>query len=114
MTHADEADFAPQVEAWLVDTFGDDAVESGKWLSRTTCYADFWVDTGVVILAIEVENDAGSIRDGVGQALEYAQNDPRAVPVVITPVGHADDDQADALRNVCPIIEYDPDGDGDD
>lgn len=101
-----EAEFHDRVVTpRLQSRFGADAVEHEQYLEETTAYADYWVDLGVVILAIEVENDADSVRSGVAQALEYAQNDDRAVPLVITVEGHVDAAQADQLRDICPIIE---------
>jgi len=89
----------------LRDRFGADAVEHEKYLDGTGAFADYWVDLDVVVLAVEVENDADAVRSGVAQALEYAQNDDRAVPVVITPEGRVEQAQADQLRDVCPIVE---------
>jgi len=101
-----EAEFHDRVVGpRLQSLFGADAVEHEKYLDGTSAYADYWVNLGVVILAIEVENDADSVRSGVAQALEYAQNDDRAVAVVITPEGHVEQAQADQLRDICPIIE---------
>jgi hypothetical protein len=106
VTHISEAEFCTEyVEPLLSKHFGEDSWERTKWLDRTGCYADYWVDLGVFIAAIEVENDADSIRNGVGQAIEYAQNHPRAVPMVLTPEGHVETAQVEALRPVCPIIE---------
>jgi len=89
----------------LRELFGVDAVEHEKYLDGTTAFADYWVDLGVVVLAIEVKNDADAVRSGVAQALEYAQNDDRAVPVVVTPEGQVEQAQADQLRDICPIVE---------
>lgn len=106
MSHISEYEFHKEyVEPLLFDQFGEENVEHEKWLPITTAFADFWVDTGLVILAIEVENDRRSIRSGVAQAQEYALNDSRAVPVVITPEDHLMQDQVEALRSICPIIE---------
>jgi len=101
-----EATFADRVVTPRLETlFGSDAVEHERYLDGTGGYADYWVDLGVVTLAIEVENDADSVRSGVAQALEYAQNDDRALPAVITPEGCVDEAQADQLRDICPIVE---------
>lgn len=105
MTHVSEAHFTHHVDRYLRALFGDGTVERQKWLPGTTAYADFWVDLGIVVLAIEVENDADSVRNGVAQAFEYAANDPRAVPVVLVPSGHVEAAQVDALRAYCPIVE---------
>ena len=91
----------PRLEA----LFGVDAVEHEKYLGTTGSFADYWVDLDLFVLAIEVENDADSVRSGVAQALEYAQNDDRALPAVITPEGCVDEAQADQLRDICPIVE---------
>lgn len=106
MTHITEAEFSEEyVRPLLEQHFGGEAIEEQKYLSQTTCFCDYWVDLGLFIAAIEVENDAYSIRSGMGQAIEYAQNDPRAVPILITPEGHVEEAQVEALRPVCPIIE---------
>lgn len=106
MTHMSEEEFCDaHVEPLLNEYFGEENVESQKYLSQTTCFCDYWIDLGLFIAAIEVENDAYSIRSGMGQAIEYAQNHPRAVPMVVTPMGHVDKAQVEELRTVCPIIE---------
>jgi len=106
MTHLSEKEFSEQyVRPLLEEHFGEEAIEEQKYLSQTTCYCDYWVDLGLFIAAIEEKNDAYSIKSGMGQAIEYAQNHPRAVPMVITPEGHVDKAQVEALRAVCPIIE---------
>jgi len=109
-----EAEFRDSVVSpRLQSLFGAEAVEDEKYLDGTGAYADYWVDLDVVILAIEVENDADSVRSGVAQALEYAQNDDRALPALITPEGHVEQAQADQLRDICPIIEL-PTADADE
>lgn len=111
MTHESEREYADAVEEHLVDLFGRRAVDREHYVSDTGAFADFWVDLGVVILAVEVENDEDSVRPGVAQALEYALNDPRAVPVVVTPPGHVEDAQVQAMRAICPIVELPAGGD---
>lgn len=109
MTHLSEAAFVESLQERFERQFGADAIEREYWCDDTGCFADFWVDVGDLILAIEVENDEDSVRSGVAQALEYAANDPRAVPVVYVPAGHVERAQVQALRSVCPIVEVDVD-----
>jgi len=103
----EDAFAADVVGPLLREEFGADAVERERYLETTGSFADYWVDTGLVTLAIEVENDADAIRDGVAQALTYAQHDVRALPVVITPTGAVDRDEVALLRTICPVIELD-------
>lgn len=110
MSDLSEAAFVEQLWQRFERQFDPVGIEHEKWLDETGCYADFWIEAGDLVLAVEVENDADSVRDGVAQALEYAGNHPRAVPVVYVPRGHVEQAQVQALRAWCPIVEVGLDG----
>lgn len=107
MTHEAERPFHDRAVAALEGQYGTDAVETDRYLSATGRYCDIWVSVGPVALAIEVENDWEAAITGVGQALLYAQHDPRAVPVVVLPPGHVESPEHELLARYLPIVEYD-------
>lgn len=102
MTHISESEFEERyVEPYLEREFpGGDVVGKNKWVDGTGGYPDYWLDFGDMVFAIEVENDADSIRDGCGQAQEYAShlNHPNAVPVLLTPEGHSEQTTVETFR----------------
>ena len=96
------------VEPHLVKNHGAENVEHEKYLSYPDGgygFADFWVQAGDVIHAIEVENDAGSIDQGFKQANKYAMTHDRAVPVVYIPADHTQNSLVRQWRTRIPIIE---------
>lgn len=108
MTHVDENAFQMAVKEHLVEQHGKENVVHEPTIrlpDGSVRYPDFWVHVGDVRLAIEVENDAGSIRAGTAQAREYAKSDPRAVPVVYVPESHTQNAAVDFWRDEMPIIE---------
>lgn len=108
MTHEAESTFEDDVERYLYDEFGESAewIDDNVWLPGTSGYADFWVEFSDMAYAIEVENDADSIRPGCAQAMEYAspKNHYNAVPVVIVPEGHNEAAVTETFRGYGVII----------
>lgn len=120
MTHLPETEFAESyVKPWLEDRFGEDNVLAEVRLdgddSRVECHydtdrrADFIVHGPVSTWAIEAENDAEAIYEGVTQALLYAQHHPEWRPCVVTPPGHLDEPEASLLEPFVRIAELPPD-----
>lgn len=99
MTHEDERPFHDRVVEWLRGEYGEDAVETDKYLKETGRYADVWVEAPLGPLAIEVENDFEAVLKGVGQTLLYASHDEHgAEAYVVVPPGHVEQPEADLLR----------------
>lgn len=111
MSDLREPAFADYVEEYLVDEYGRDAVtrEAYLYVRREGArdyvgFVDFLVDGPLTTWAIEVENDADRkhVRQGVGQAVEYAavggeKYGERWTPAVIIPDHH---DDSPALADV--------------
>lgn len=98
MTHLSERAFTDVVEAWFRAEYGDSQVEREVYQPGPYWFVDLVVDTGPVNLFVEVENDAASIRDGVGQALGYAASQPHSVPLLVVPMGHVEMPDVQRLR----------------
>lgn len=94
-----EASFEDYVEELLIDEYGADNVERQYYLDKSERYADFLVfdESNNRIEGWELENTAGSVISGSGQAIYYAQeammefpDSGTAVPVLCVPDGHID------------------------
>lgn len=109
MTHESEDTFADHVEELLIQYYGEENVDRNHYLEETYRFADFWVDTGLVILAIEVENDFDSVLKGISQAYLYAAHDKRALPLVVVPKDHVENPEIEMLREKAPILELEED-----
>lgn len=107
MTHESERTYHERVREYLVEQYGEENVESTKYLDETGRFADFWVEGPVVTLAVEVENDWEAVSKGIGQATLYSAHDDDAVPVVIVPPGHVEYPEVEMLRERIAIIELD-------
>lgn len=105
MTHEDEHNIQEEVRGILEGEFGEDNVEEEKYLPETGRFVDFYVETALIDMAIEVENDFESVVTGVGQTLLYAQHELGAVPMVVIPEGHDEQPETDLLRREVAIIE---------
>ena len=99
--HTSERNFEDYVEELLIEEYGEENVSRQHQFSNQR-YADFLVfDYGNDrMLAYELENDSGSLVNGVGQAMIYAQSAledfPRrgsAIPVLCFPAGHIDEEE---------------------
>lgn len=114
MGHIDEDKFAEDFAlSWLRGHFPNGTLRREEWLGDddkpfvdypTEGYADAWVtpDTTrkidpAVYLAVEIGND-DTVRDECAQAVEYASVHDRAVPYVIIPANHADENAVEAFR----------------
>lgn len=107
LTHEDERPFHDRVVSYLEDKYGEDNVETDKYLPDPYRFCDIWVDGPLFPYAIEVENDFEAAIEGVGQALIYAAEEQNAVPVVVLPPGHVDKPEVDSLRRQVSIVELD-------
>lgn len=97
--HTPEGDFEPEVAEWFERRYGEDAVRRQVWLGGYRWFCDVVVECGWCTLYVEVENDAGSVRPGFGQAAGYAGTDPNeGLHLVVVPAGHTDEARLDALR----------------
>lgn len=105
MVHESEKSFHDKVHEYLIDAYGENNVTSKVYLEESYRFADFWVHTPIVDLAIEVENDFNAVIRGVGQAFLYAAHSKNAVPVVIVPKGHIEQPEVDMLRQRITITE---------
>lgn len=104
MTHKPESDVEPAVAEWFEERHGADAVERQVYLEEPRWYCDIVVDLGAVVLYIEVENDAASVRDGLAQALGYAATDDAGLGMVVTPADHADETRVELLRRTTSAV----------
>lgn len=102
MTHVYEDEFHRLAYEWLRNSYGEDYVHSQAYLSyhddgqENVVFPDFVVEDDLTTWAIEAERSADKVREGVGQAQEYAaavrQSDRFESPVtpcVIVPAGHS-------------------------
>jgi len=107
MAHISEEEFQCRLEEFFRDEYRGMAVsiERQKWLSGISGYADFWIELPEVTLAVEVENDTGSIRPGCAQAMEYASADSDAVPVLCVPEGHTESKVVEIFRGRGVLIK---------
>lgn len=106
MTHETERTFHDRVVDELRERYGAGRVETNKHLQASGRYADIWVDLEPVALAIEVENDADSVRPGVAQALFYAHV-TGADPVLVIPAGHVDPADRRFAEERLQLVELD-------
>lgn len=104
MTHVSEATFHSTVRKWFENQYGADAVKSEVYQIAPRWYCDLVVTLPSHSLYIELENDKGSIRPGLAQALGYAGADPHGVPMVITPPGHLDRARVDRLQSKSSVL----------
>ena len=104
MTHLSEATFHNRVRQWFENQYGERAVKSEVYQPGPRWYVDLVVTLPSHTLYIEIENDAASVRDGVGQCIGYAGADPHGVPVLITPPGHLNTTRAGRLQSGSPVI----------
>lgn len=104
MTHEPETDIEDAVLAWFVGTFGVENVDQQVYLPEPRWFCDIVVEVGFGRLYIEVENDANSVRPGIGQALAYAGTDPAGIPLVITPKDHLDPDRREILQQRMGVL----------
>lgn len=99
MTHESERPYHDCVVAWLKEEYGEDNVETDKYLRETGRYCDVWIDGPLAVLAVEIENDWEAVLKGIGQAHLYAAHETAgAVPMVITPPGHVEEPEVTLLR----------------
>lgn len=104
MTDQPETDIEPAVADWFRERY-EDGAETQVWQPEPRWYCDIVVEVGFARLYIEVENDADSVRPGMGQAIAYAGQDPIAgIPMVVTPKDHLDEARAERLRCWSPAI----------
>lgn len=106
MTDESEKSLENRIEELLVDHYGEDAVDRQHYY-QTRRWVDLYVDMGILHLAIECENDAPSIIEGVAQALLYANHDQtnRTVPMVVIPDDHGlDAPEMQYLNQEVPIL----------
>lgn len=110
MTHEPERTFHDRVLTLCRAMYGEANVESNAYMSETGRFCDIMVETGVVRLAIEVENDWEACVKGVGQALMYSARSD-TMGVVVTPEGHVEEPEHTILSATVPIIEigFEPD-----
>lgn len=105
MTHEDERPFHDRLVEHLVTEYGEDAVRTDVYLKETGRWVDVLVETPLVTLALEVENDWESVIMGIGQANLYAAHvEEGAVPVVAVPPGHVEEPEVSLLRRRGVII----------
>ena len=106
--HEPEVRFQERLHEHYNEKYGAENVEREKRFANGR-RADFWVDTGELVMAVECENDADSVIAGTGQTLLYATEHERAVPVVAVPAGHIEEPERTQIASQTQviIIEYD-------
>jgi hypothetical protein len=105
MTHETEDAYHDKVKTILERLYGARNVEHERYFEETGRFVDFWVEGPIVDLAIEVENDFEAALKGAGQSILYAANELNAVPVIILPLGHVEQPEADMMRSNIAIVE---------
>lgn len=111
MTHISEDEFTDILEEWWVEEVGSENVRRQVYQSGPYWFVDLIVERPEVTWYIEVENNRGSIRDGVGQAIGYATDHPNSEPMVIVPAGHTDVEKVEAMKQSQTVLirEFDAD-----
>lgn len=111
MTHLTEAEFEDILYEWFVGEVGEEQVMQQVYQPGPYWFVDLIVKRPEVTWYIEVENDRGSIRDGVGQALGYAAGHEGGEPMVIVPAGHLEQSEIERLRQTQAVLirEFDVD-----
>ena len=106
--HEPEVRFQERLHEHYTEKYGAENVEREKRFANGR-RADFWVETGDAILAVEAENDADSVIAGTGQTILYATEHERAIPVVAVPAGHIEEPERTQIANQTHVlvIEYD-------
>lgn len=88
---SDSDDYLTRVQAYLERTFGAPNVSPDTYYANEGYHPDFVVQGPFCTFVIEVENEVGNGRSGLGQALDYAAIESQdevtkqVVPVVIVP-----------------------------
>lgn len=110
--HASERSFEDHVEHELRSEFGKDAVTRQHRFDDDGRIADFVVEHPYATFCFELENDAGSVVNGSGQARYYASHFPDGVPVLAIPEGHIDPEERSYIEQTDVIVrEYPFEGD---
>lgn len=104
MTHLSEDEFTGVVHRWWIERVGEANVHREVYQPDPYWFVDLVVERPEVTWYIEVENDAGSIRHGVGQALGYAADHPAGEPMVIVPADHTHRPDVDRLRESQAVL----------
>lgn len=113
MPHETEKSFQYRVRKYLEKKYGKENVLDHEYLKEspfegeTGRFVDYWVNSPIGILAIEVENDFEACFKGTGQAIVYALHEREAMPLIIVPPGHVKEPEATMLSTHTPIIELD-------
>lgn len=103
-----ESDFQDKVEPVLHEWFGEDAVTRTEYFPDTWRFCDFVVRLPMASLAIEVEDDAYSIAESVGQARLYASHLQYGVPVVVVPHDTLEQPEAELLSPHVNFVPMEP------
>lgn len=105
-----ESEYQKDVEAALVDDFGEEKVESERYFPRYERFADFVVYTKFGTLVVEVENNADEFMDGVGQAVMYSTMSRMSHGLVVTPPPEGEDIKAEieVVSGTVPVIHVVP------
>lgn len=87
MSDLTEAEFGEQVIEFLIDEFGEEAVDTEVHIDTldTDRYLDILVDIDPARLCIELKTDSTAAIEGVGQAALYAAHIDNGRPVVLVP-----------------------------
>lgn len=110
MTHVSEQSFEDYLVAQLEAEHGEDAIHeqyylpSGRYVDILVADVDSWQTW-----AYELENNAGSVLNGSGQAAYYAaeiesQGFENTVPVLAVPEGHIDDEERRIIRQTGVLV----------
>lgn len=103
MTDRTEREYTEDVALYLYEHFGSDRVNSTEYLHKSGTFPDYWITGPICDYAVEVENGADSLYEGVGQALYYAAHAPtKTVPVVVFPKDHLSDVDC-SLLDLIPV-----------
>lgn len=107
MTHISEADYMDLLEPKLKEWYGEDNVQRTVRMPNDRI-ADFIVETPLVGLAIEVENDEEDAIHGTMQAVMYADTEKEWCPVVIIPELSEDRPEIDTMADQVAIVVIEP------
>lgn len=107
MTHISEPEYMDLLEPKLKEWYGEENVEREEYMPDGRI-ADFLVETPLVSLAIEVENDEEDAIAGTMQAVLYADHEKEWAPVVILPELEEDRPEINTMADQVAFVVIEP------
>jgi hypothetical protein len=108
MTHIPESEYMDLLEPKLKEWYGENSVDREVHMPDGRI-ADFLVETPLVNLAIEVENNEEDAITGTMQAVMYADHEKERAPVVILPELEEDRPEIQTMADQAAFVVIEPD-----